>query len=39
MVAEAGFRYPVAMTTTAFGSYVSPLEGDDAKLAPCQGIV
>ena len=38
MVAEAGFRYPVAMTTTAFCSYVSPLEGDDEKLAPCQDI-
>ena len=38
MVAEAGFRYPVAMTTTAFCRYVSPLEGDDAKLAPCQDI-
>jgi hypothetical protein len=38
MVAEAGFRYPVAMTTTAFCSHVSPLEGDDAKLAPCQDI-
>jgi hypothetical protein len=38
MVAEAGFRYPVAMTTTAFCSYVSPLKGDGAKLAPCQDI-
>ena len=38
MVAEAGFRYPVAMTTTAFCRYVSPLEGDDEKLAPCQDI-
>ena len=38
MVAEAGFRYPVAMTATAFCSYVSPLEGDDEKLAPCQDI-
>ena len=34
MVAEAGFRYPVAMTATAFCSYVSPLEGDDERLAP-----
>jgi hypothetical protein len=32
MVAEAGFRYPVAMTATAFCRYVSPLEGDDEKL-------
>jgi hypothetical protein len=38
MVADAGFRYPVAMTTTAFCSYVSPLEGDGEKLAPCQDI-
>ena len=38
MVAVAGFRYPVAMTTTAFCRYVSPLEGDDEKLAPCQDI-
>ena len=38
MVAEAGFRYPVAMTATVFCSYVSPLEGDDEKLAPCQDI-
>jgi hypothetical protein len=38
MVAEAGFRYPVAMTATAFCSYVSPLEGDEEKLAPCQDI-
>jgi len=38
MVAEAGFRYPVAMTATAFCRYVSPLEGDDEKLAPCQDI-
>ena len=30
MVAEAGFRHPVAMTATAFCRYVSPLEGDDA---------
>ena len=30
MVAEAGFRYPVAMTATAFCSHVSPLE--DKKL-------
>jgi hypothetical protein len=38
MVAEAGFRYPVAMTAMASCGYVSPLEGDDAKLAPCQDI-
>ena len=38
MVAEAGFRYPVAMTATAFHSCVSSLEGDDEKLAPCQDI-
>ena len=38
MVAEAGFRYPVAMAVTAFCSYVSPLEGDDTKLAPCQDM-
>ena len=38
MVAEAGFRYPVAMTATAFCSYVSPLEGDGEELAPCQDI-
>ncbi len=38
MVAEAGFRYPVAMTTTAFCRHVSPLDGDDEKLAPCQDI-
>jgi len=36
MVAEAGFRYPVGMTAMAFYSCVSPLEGDDEKLAPCQ---
>jgi hypothetical protein len=34
MVAEAGFRYPLAMTVTASCSYVRPLEGDDEKLAP-----
>jgi hypothetical protein len=38
MVAEAGFRYPVAMTATAFARYVSPIEGDGEKLAPCQDI-
>ncbi|MFZ1935813.1 MAG: DUF6573 family protein [Thermoguttaceae bacterium] len=38
MVAEAGFRYPVAMTATAFCRYVAPLEGDGEKLAPCQDI-
>ena len=38
MVAEAGFRYPVAMTATAFCRYVSPLEDDDEKLAPCQNL-
>jgi hypothetical protein len=38
MVAEAGFRYPVAMTRTAFCRHVSPLEGDNEKLAPCQDI-
>jgi len=38
MVAEAGFRYPVAMTATAFCNYVSPSEGDGEKLAPCQDI-
>ena len=36
MVAEAGFRYPVAMTATAFCRYVSPLEGDDEELAPAK---
>src|SRR5208282_2349079 len=38
MLAEAGFCERVAMTTTAFCRCVSPLEGDDAKLAPCQDI-
>ena len=38
MVAEAGFRCPIAMTATAFCSCVSPLEGDGEKLAPCQDI-
>lgn len=38
MVAEAGFRCPVVTTTTAFCSYVLPLEGDNEKLAPCQDI-
>ncbi len=38
MVKEAGFRYPVAMTATVFCRYVSPLEGDGEKLAPCQDI-
>ena len=28
MVAEAGFRYPVAMTATAFCRYVAPLENE-----------
>jgi len=38
MVAEAGFRYPVAMTATAFCRYVAPLEGDGEELVPCQDI-
>ena len=38
MVAEAGFRYPVAMTATTFCRYVAPLEGDGEELAPCQDI-
>jgi hypothetical protein len=38
MVAEAGFRYPVAMTATVFCRYVAPLEGDGEELAPCQDI-
>ena len=38
MVAEAGFRYPVAMTATAFTKCVSPLDGEGEKLAPCQDI-
>ena len=36
MVAEAGFRYPVAMTATAFCRYVLPLEGDDEKGPPAK---
>ena len=38
MVAEAGFRYPAAMTATAFCRYVAPLEDDGEELAPCQDI-
>jgi hypothetical protein len=38
MVAEAGFRYPMAMTTTAFAKCVSPVESEGEKLAPCQDI-
>jgi hypothetical protein len=38
MVAEAGFRYPIAMTATVFCRYVAPLEGDGEELAPCQDI-
>jgi hypothetical protein len=38
MVTEAGFRYPVAMTTTAFAKCVSPVEGEGEKLALCQDI-
>ena len=36
MVAEAGFHYPVAMTTTAFCRYVSPVEGDDRSWPPAK---
>ncbi len=32
MVAEAGFRFPVAMTATVFCRYVAPLEGDGEML-------
>jgi len=38
MVAEAGFRYPLAMTATAFAKCVSPVEGEGEKLSPCQDI-
>ena len=38
MVAEAGFRYPVAMTATAFVQVRLPIEGEGEKLAPCQDI-
>lgn len=35
---EAGFRFPLAMTTAAFVDCVSPIDGDGMKLAPCQDI-
>ena len=38
MVNEAGFRYPVAMTATAFCQCVSSIEGEGEKLAPCQDV-
>lgn len=38
MVAEAGIRFPVAMTVEAFTAYVSPMEGGSEELAPCQDI-
>ncbi len=38
MVAEAGLRYPVAMTATAFAAVVAPIAGDGMTLAPCQDI-
>jgi len=38
MVREAGFKIPVAMTTTAFVDCVCPIEGDGMQLAPCQDI-
>ena len=38
MVAEAGFRYPIAMTATAFVQCVSPIDGEGEQLAPCQDI-
>jgi hypothetical protein len=40
MVAEAGFKWPMAMTTTAFVEVVTPIEGEgNEKLAPCQDIM
>jgi len=36
MCAEAGYRIPVAMTTTAFVACVMPLEESSEQLAPCQ---
>ena len=36
MVAEAGIKWPLAMTATAFLKYVCPIEGEGEKLAPCQ---
>ena len=38
MLEEAGFRFPVAMTAPAFCRYVSPLDGEGERLAPCQDI-
>ncbi len=38
MVAEAGIKFPVAMTVETFVDCVSPLEDGGAKLAPCQDI-
>jgi hypothetical protein len=38
MVAEAGFRYPIAMTATVFVRCVSPIDGEGEQLAPCQDI-
>jgi len=36
MCQEAGFRYPIAMTTTAFAKCVVPIDGEGEQLAPCQ---
>lgn len=36
MCQEAGFRFPLAMTTAAFVDCVSPLSGGGLVLAPCQ---
>jgi hypothetical protein len=38
MLKEAGFNYPVAMTTTAFVRCVTPIDGENERLAPCQDI-
>jgi hypothetical protein len=38
MCAEAGFRFPIAMTTTAFVKCVAPIDGEGEQLAPCQDI-
>ncbi len=35
-LAEAGLRFPVYMTTTAYASCVCPIEGEGEMLAPCQ---
>lgn len=37
MVAEAGIKFPVAMTVEVFGDCVSPI-GDSVTLAQCQDI-